>query len=128
MKAINSSLLKETGEKAVKQLILQLNNDKAFSPINVPAFIRKENVNILSSPLSHIIHFKDRQYLEFLIAAVHIKNDTHLCHCSTEHTLIVNFMFVVFLQICKSFDYEINTKKTIFFYIRVPIRHKNCLM
>ena len=96
----------------------------------------KENVSILSGPLSHIIHliFKEGRYPEFRITAVHKKNDTHLCHYSTEHTLI-SLIEAIKRDLCSGFyvcgifvgksvkafymvDYEILPTKLLFYGVR----------
>ena len=54
--SLNSFLLKATSEDEVHKLICQLNKGKALGPLSIPVTILKDNVNILSTPLSFIIN------------------------------------------------------------------------
>ena len=54
--SLNSFLLKATSEDEVYKLISQLNKGKALGPLSIPVTILKDNVNILSTPLSFIIN------------------------------------------------------------------------
>ena len=54
--SLNSFLLKATSEDEVHKLISQLNKGKALGPLSIPVTILKDNVNILSTPLSFIIN------------------------------------------------------------------------
>lgn len=55
-KRTKSLLLKGTDEKETKKVNLQLSNKKAPGPISISASSLKENVNILSGLLSHVIN------------------------------------------------------------------------
>ena len=54
--SLNSFLLKATSENEVHKLISQ-NKGKALGPLSIPVTILKDNVNILSTPLSFIINW-----------------------------------------------------------------------
>ena len=54
--SLNSFLLKATSEDEVHKLISQLNKAKALGLLSIPVTILKDNVNILSTPLSFIIN------------------------------------------------------------------------
>ena len=54
--SLNSFLLKVTSEDEVHKLISQLNKGKALGSLSIPVTILKDNVNILSTPLSFIIN------------------------------------------------------------------------
>ena len=80
--SLNSFLLKATCEDEVNKLISQLNKGKALGLLIIPVTILKDNVNILSTPLSFIIDqlFEQGVFLESLKTAkvkpVHKKEDT----------------------------------------------------
>ena len=70
--SLNSFLLKATTSKdEVHKLVSQLNKGKALGPLSIPVTIRKENVSILSTPLSFIINrsFEEGVFSEFLKTA-----------------------------------------------------------
>ena len=70
--SLNSFLLKATtSEDEVHKLVSQLNKGKALGPLSIPVTIRKENVSILSTPLSFIINrsFEEGVFSEFLKTA-----------------------------------------------------------
>ena len=54
--SLNSFLLKATSEDEVHKIISQLNKEEALGPLIIPVVILKDNVNILSTPLSFIIN------------------------------------------------------------------------
>ena len=54
--SLNSFLLKATSEDEVHKLISQLSKEEALGPLSIPVVILKDNVNILSTPLSFIIN------------------------------------------------------------------------
>ena len=80
--SLNSFLLKATCEDEVNKLISQLNKGKALGLLIIPVTILKDNVNILSTPLSFIIDqlFEQGVFPESLKTAkvkpVHKKEDT----------------------------------------------------
>ena len=80
--SLNSFLLKATSEDEVHKLICQLNKGKALGPLSIPVTILKDNVNILSTPLSFIINrsFEQGVFPESLktaqVTPVHKKEDT----------------------------------------------------
>ena len=80
--SLNSFLLKATSEDEVHKLISQLNKGKALGPLSIPVTILKDNVNILSTPLSFIINrsFEQGVFPESLktaqVTPVHKKEDT----------------------------------------------------
>ena len=79
--SLNSFLLKATSENEVHKLISQ-NKGKALGPLSIPVTILKDNVNILSTPLSFIINrsFEQGVFPESLktaqVTPVHKKEDT----------------------------------------------------
>ena len=82
--SLNSFLLKATSEFMyfIHKLISQLNKGKALGPLSIPVTILKDNVNILSTPLSFIINrsFEQGVFPESLktaqVTPVHKKEDT----------------------------------------------------
>ena len=50
-------MLKATSEDRVHKLVFQLNRGKALGPLSISVTILKDNVNILSTPLSFIINW-----------------------------------------------------------------------
>ena len=80
--SLNSFLLKVTSEDEVHKLISQLNKGKALGSLSIPVTILKDNVNILSTPLSFIINWSFVQgvFPESLktvqVMLVHKKEDT----------------------------------------------------
>ena len=75
-------MLKATCEDEVNKLISQLNKGKALGLLIIPVTILKDNVNILSTPLSFIIDqlFEQGVFPESLkiakVKPVHKKEDT----------------------------------------------------
>ena len=47
-------MLKPNSEDEVHKIISQLTEGKALGPLNIPVTILKDNVNILSTPLSFV--------------------------------------------------------------------------
>ena len=125
--SLNSFLLKATCEDEVNKLISQLNKGKALGLLIIPVTILKDNVNILSTPLSFIINwsFEEGVFSESLkivqVTPVHKTEDTltisHYCPISllsvfskalekSMYNIIYSFLCKHQLQNTTQFDFR----------------------
>ena len=115
--SIISFLIKPTSEDEVHKLISQLNKGKALVPLSIPVTILKDNVNILSNPLSFITNrsFEKGVFSESLKAAqvtpVHKKEDTLTSSNYVPMFLLSIFSKIFEKSIHKNFIKLINTNQ-----------------
>ena len=83
--SLNSFYLKPTDEDEISKIISSLNNNKSLGPCSVPDFILKDNINIISKPISALINQSFQQGIlpELLKTAqvipVYKKGDSTIC-------------------------------------------------